>query len=48
MKNIYVVRHCKADGQAPDAQLSAIGAEQAEKLAGFLSNKDIDYIISSP
>lgn len=29
MKNIYVVLHYKADGQAPNTQLSAIGAEQA-------------------
>lgn len=48
MKNVYVVRHCKAEGQASDAQLTAIGAEQAEKLAEFLSDKDINFIISSP
>jgi len=27
MKNVYVVRHCKAEGQALDAQLSAFGAD---------------------
>jgi 2,3-bisphosphoglycerate-dependent phosphoglycerate mutase len=48
MKNIYVVRHCKAEGQASDARLTATGDEQAEKLAEFLSDKNIDYIISSP
>jgi len=48
MKNVYVVRHCKAEGQASDAQLTAIGVEQAKKLAEFLSDKDIDCIISSP
>lgn len=48
MKNVYVVRHCKAEGQASDAQLTAIGVEQAEILAEFLSDKEIDYIISSP
>lgn len=48
MKNVYVVRHCKAEGQAFDAKLITIGVEQAEKLAEFLLDKDIDYIISSP
>ncbi|WP_248931164.1 histidine phosphatase family protein [Paenibacillus hamazuiensis] len=48
MKHIYIVRHCKAEGQAPDARLTAAGVEQAEKLAEFLSDKAIDLIISSP
>lgn len=48
MKNIYVVRHCKAEGQAADAPLTATGAKQAQKLAEFLANKNIDYIVSSP
>ncbi|WP_155986035.1 histidine phosphatase family protein [Paenibacillus gorillae] len=48
MKNIYLVRHCQAEGQEPDARLTAAGAQQAEELAHFLANKNIDYIISSP
>jgi 2,3-bisphosphoglycerate-dependent phosphoglycerate mutase len=48
MKNVYVVRHCMAEGQASDARLTATGVEQAEKLAEFLSDRNIDYIISSP
>lgn len=48
MKNIYVVRHCKADGQASEARLTVTGVEQAEKLATFLADKEIDTIISSP
>ncbi|RJE87429.1 histidine phosphatase family protein [Paenibacillus sp. 1011MAR3C5] len=48
MKNIYIVRHCQAEGQAPDAPLTAAGAQQAGRLAQFLSGKNIDYIISSP
>ncbi|MCA1292772.1 phosphoglycerate mutase family protein [Paenibacillus sp. alder61] len=48
MKNVYVVRHCKADGQEPDAKLTELGIHQAENLAKFLLNKDIDFIISSP
>lgn len=48
MKNIFVVRHCKAEGQAPDAPLTTIGVEQANKLAEFLADQAIDLIISSP
>lgn len=48
MKNVYVVRHCKADGQEPDAKLTELGIQQAENLAKFLLDKDIDFIISSP
>lgn len=48
MKNLYLVRHCKAEGQAPDAGLTDTGLEQADKLADFFSDKSIDYIISSP
>lgn len=48
MKNVYVVRHCQAEGQAPDAQLTAAGVEQADKLAEFLTDKHIEHIISSP
>ncbi|QAY66982.1 histidine phosphatase family protein [Paenibacillus protaetiae] len=48
MKHIYIVRHCKAEGQEADAPLTPAGMEQAELLARFLSNKKIDAIISSP
>ncbi|WP_314585759.1 histidine phosphatase family protein [Paenibacillus terrigena] len=48
MKNIYVVRHCKAAGQAADAPLTEIGNEQAQTLAEFLADKNIDYIVTSP
>lgn len=48
MKNIYIVRHCKAEGQAPDARLTEIGEKQAKELTGFFSEKNIDSIISSP
>ncbi|EFM10666.1 Phosphoglycerate mutase [Paenibacillus curdlanolyticus YK9] len=48
MQHIYVVRHCKAEGQAPDAPLTAAGVQQAEQLAAFLSGRSIDYIVSSP
>jgi len=48
MKNVYVVRHCKADGQEPDAKLTELGIQQAENLTEFLLDKDIDFIILSP
>jgi 2,3-bisphosphoglycerate-dependent phosphoglycerate mutase len=48
MKTIYLVRHCKADGQAPEAALTEEGREQAERLARFFENRDIEYLISSP
>lgn len=46
--NIYIVRHCKATGQLPEAELTDKGYLQAEVLAEFLSDKNIEYIISSP
>lgn len=48
MKHIYLVRHCKATGQEPDAPLTELGGKQAEQLAEFFSGKEIDSIISSP
>ncbi|MFD2369162.1 histidine phosphatase family protein [Brevibacillus sp. GCM10020057] len=48
MKQIYLVRHCKAAGQAPDAPLTELGVQQAERLAQFFSDKTVDLILSSP
>jgi 2,3-bisphosphoglycerate-dependent phosphoglycerate mutase len=47
-KTIYVVRHCKASGQAPDAPLTAEGVAQATQLADRLIDLPIERIISSP
>ena len=47
-KIIYVVRHCSAEGQAPDADLTAEGVLQAEKLVRFFDGIEIDRIITSP
>ncbi|GAA0133948.1 histidine phosphatase family protein [Paenibacillus sp. YSY-4.3] len=47
MKRIYLIRHCKADGQEPDAQLTSEGQLQADQLAALFIAKQIDYIISS-
>lgn len=45
-KIIYIIRHCEATGQAPDASLTEKGKEQAKKLAVFLSGKKL--IVSFP
>jgi 2,3-bisphosphoglycerate-dependent phosphoglycerate mutase len=47
-KKIYIVRHCKAEGQSLDAPLTSIGYEQANNLAQLFNNIKIDRIISSP
>lgn len=46
--NIYIVRHCNAEGQEPNANLTEVGLKQAEKLAKLMSDKGIEGIISSP
>jgi 2,3-bisphosphoglycerate-dependent phosphoglycerate mutase len=48
MKRLYIVRHCKADGQLPEARLTAEGEEQAEALADFLQDKGVERIVASP
>lgn len=48
MKRIYVVRHCKANGQEVEALLTKDGKEQAENLALFFNDKNIQQVISSP
>lgn len=47
-KTIYFVRHCSADGQAPHADLTAEGIMQAEKLAVFFKEIEVDRMITSP
>ncbi|WP_088009309.1 histidine phosphatase family protein [Indiicoccus explosivorum] len=47
-RTIYIVRHCKATGQDPDAELTAEGKVQAEALADFLEKQDVKEIVSSP
>jgi 2,3-bisphosphoglycerate-dependent phosphoglycerate mutase len=42
------VRHCKAEGQPPEAPLTEEGFKQTEELAGFFTDKKIKRIISSP
>ena len=47
-KVLYLVRHCQATGQAPDARLTPDGYIQAVALAELLAKKAIERIISSP
>lgn len=45
---LYVIRHCEAEGQAPDACLTMAGKEASERLANFLPHLNIELVISSP
>lgn len=46
--DLYLVRHCQATGQEPDAPLTPIGEEQAQRLADALDARGIRRIVSSP
>ncbi|MBD2868263.1 histidine phosphatase family protein [Paenibacillus arenilitoris] len=50
MKKIYLIRHCKAEGQEPEAALTKEGEEQAERLADLLSETEepIELVVTSP
>jgi 2,3-bisphosphoglycerate-dependent phosphoglycerate mutase len=48
MKTLYVVRHCKAEGQEADAPLTPEGVAQSNSLADSLATANIQRIISSP
>lgn len=48
MKNIYLIRHCKAEGQPPHSKLTDLGLKQAQELKEFLKDHNISYITSSP
>lgn len=44
---LYLVRHCQSSGQAPDAPLTTLGHQQAERLAAHLLPLGIARIVSS-
>lgn len=48
MKTLYLVRHCSATGQAPEAELTETGHQQAQQLATFFEGIEIEHIFSSP
>lgn len=45
---LYIVRHCQATGQDPNAPLTELGQQQAISLADWLGETQIERIISSP
>jgi 2,3-bisphosphoglycerate-dependent phosphoglycerate mutase len=45
---LYLVRHCQATGQEPDAPLTEAGKQQAISLANWFNEVPIECIISSP
>jgi len=45
---LYLIRHCQAIGQKPDAALTAAGIIQAEQVALCLGDVGINHIVSSP
>ncbi|WP_042142289.1 histidine phosphatase family protein [Paucisalibacillus sp. EB02] len=47
-KRIYLVRHCKAEGQNVEAKLTEEGIHQAKVLVDFFSEIKIDRMITSP
>ncbi|WP_421379426.1 histidine phosphatase family protein [Bacillus salacetis] len=48
MKNLYIVRHAKAEGQPPEARLTKLGEKQAQSLLKFFEGRKIDTVYSSP
>ena len=47
-KNIYIIRHCEAEGQSSESPLTENGLIQSDELSYFLSEIEIDRIICSP
>jgi 2,3-bisphosphoglycerate-dependent phosphoglycerate mutase len=45
---IYLIRHCRAAGQEPEAPLTAEGRDQALRLCDRLAGLPISRIVSSP
>lgn len=47
MSTFYLIRHCSATGQEPEAILTEAGEQQALALADFFQDIPVDRIISS-
>jgi 2,3-bisphosphoglycerate-dependent phosphoglycerate mutase len=47
-RRLYLIRHCVATGQEPEAPLTTDGRRQADALAETLAEAEIGRIISSP
>ncbi len=48
LKTLYIVRHCQAVGQEPDALLTSEGYQQAIAVTDLLFSFGIERVISSP
>ncbi|GAA0322557.1 histidine phosphatase family protein [Bacillus carboniphilus] len=48
MRKVFLIRHCQATGQEPEAPLTDKGREQANDLLEFFKDEEIDRIVSSP
>lgn len=48
VKTVYLVRHCQAEGQELEAELTEKGEVQAIELMHFFEKRNIKHIISSP
>jgi 2,3-bisphosphoglycerate-dependent phosphoglycerate mutase len=46
--SVYLVRHCSAEGQEPEAALTEVGNGQSLRLSEFLAGLGIARIVSSP
>jgi 2,3-bisphosphoglycerate-dependent phosphoglycerate mutase len=46
--SVYLVRHCSAEGQEPEAALTETGSEQSLRLSAFLAGLGVARIVSSP
>ena len=46
-RELLLVRHCQSSGPAPDAELTELGLRQAHTLAAFLSDMEVDLVVSS-
>lgn len=48
LKTIYLVRHCEATGQEPEAPLTPQGEEASIRLASYFEQQGVESIVSSP
>lgn len=47
-KNLYIIRHCEAEGQPLESKLTEKGIQQSIALSEFFSSFKIERVISSP
>ena len=47
VRKLFLIRHCQAKTQEPDAALTEAGLRQAELLRDFLADQPIDALVAS-